>query len=48
VPRVKRAVQSLDIADCLKLVEATRNLDTASEILAKCEELARSHYADLL
>ncbi len=48
VPRVKRAVQSLDIADCLKLVEETRHLDTAAAVLAKCEELARSHYGDLL
>jgi phosphotransferase system enzyme I (PtsI) len=48
VPRVKRAVQSLDLAVCLKLIEDILYLDTADAILAKCEEVARSHYPDLL
>src|SRR5881392_1161228 len=39
VPRVKSAVQALDIAACLKLVEDIKHLDCASSILAKCEEV---------
>ena len=48
VPRVKRAVQALDIAVCLKLVEEVRQDDCASAILARCEEVARNHYPELL
>src|SRR3989441_818218 len=48
VPRVKRAVQSLAIPECQKLVEETLKLDTASEILARCLELANKRYGDLL
>jgi phosphotransferase system enzyme I (PtsI) len=48
VPRVKRAVQALDIAACLALVEDIRHLDSASSILAKCEAVARAHYPELL
>jgi phosphotransferase system enzyme I (PtsI) len=48
VPRVKRAVQSLAIPECRKLVEQTLELNTASEILARCLELADKRYGDLL
>jgi len=48
VPRVKRAVQSLAIPECRELVEETLKLDTPSEILARCLELADRHYGDLL
>jgi phosphotransferase system enzyme I (PtsI) len=48
VPRVKRAVQSLAIPECRELVEVGLNLDTASEILARCLELAEKRYGDLL
>jgi phosphoenolpyruvate-protein phosphotransferase (PTS system enzyme I) len=48
VPRVKRAVQALDIAACLKLVEDVRLDDCASAILTKCEQVARDHYPELL
>jgi phosphotransferase system enzyme I (PtsI) len=48
VPRVKRAVQSLDIGVCLKLLEDVSKLESAPEILAKCEEIAKSHYPELL
>jgi phosphoenolpyruvate-protein phosphotransferase (PTS system enzyme I) len=48
VPRVKRAVQSLDLAVCLQLIEDIRHLDNAGDILAKCEEVARAHYGELL
>jgi phosphoenolpyruvate-protein phosphotransferase (PTS system enzyme I) len=48
VPRVKRAVQSLTIPECRELVEETLKLNTASEILARCLELADKCYGDLL
>jgi phosphotransferase system enzyme I (PtsI) len=48
VPRVKRAVQSLSISECRELVEETFKLNTASEILARCLELANKRYGDLL
>lgn len=48
VPRVKRAVQTLDIGVCLQLVEEVRKMDSASQILARCEEIAKSHYPELL
>jgi phosphotransferase system enzyme I (PtsI) len=48
VPRVKRAVQSLTIPECQELIEETLKLNTASEILARCLELANKRYGDLL
>jgi phosphoenolpyruvate-protein phosphotransferase (PTS system enzyme I) len=48
VPRVKRAVQSLAIPECCELVEEALQLNTASEILARCLELADRRYGDLL
>jgi phosphotransferase system enzyme I (PtsI) len=48
VPRVKRAVQSLAIPECRELVEESFKLNTASEILARCLELANKRYGDLL
>ena len=48
VPRVKRAVQSLTIPECRHLVEETLELNTPSEILARCLQLADSRYGDLL
>ena len=48
VPRVKRAVQSLAIPECRQLVEETFKLNTASEILERCLELADKRYGDLL
>src|SRR5882724_85071 len=48
VPRVKRAVQSLTIPECRELVEETFKLDTGSEILTRCLELADKRYGDLL
>jgi phosphotransferase system enzyme I (PtsI) len=48
VPRVKRAVQSLAIPECRELVQETLELNTASEILGRCLELADKRYGDLL
>lgn len=48
VPRVKRAVQSLDISVCLELVDEVKNLDNAAAILERCEAVARKHYPELM
>jgi phosphotransferase system enzyme I (PtsI) len=48
VPRVKRAVQALDIAACLKLVDEVKHDDCAGAILTKCREVALAHYPELL
>ncbi len=48
VPRVKRAVQSLDIGICLQLVEEVLRMESAAEILARCEVIAKKHYPELL
>jgi phosphotransferase system enzyme I (PtsI) len=48
VPRVKRAVQSLTLAECKALVESVFTLDSAPEIYAACEALAKARYPDLL
>jgi phosphotransferase system enzyme I (PtsI) len=48
VPRVKRAVQSLAITECQKLVEESLKLQTPSQILTRCLELASQRYGDLL
>ncbi len=48
VPRVKRAVQSLDLPECEKLVAEAMLLDSPSEILARCGEVAQRHYGDLI
>jgi phosphoenolpyruvate-protein phosphotransferase (PTS system enzyme I) len=48
VPRVKRAVQSLAFPECQDLVKESLKLDTGSEILARCLELADKRYGDLL
>ena len=48
VPRVKRAVQSLAIDECSKLVDESLKLETPSQILTRCLELASQRYGDLL
>ena len=48
VPRVKRAVQSLTIGESRELVDQALKLQTASEVLARCLELANERYGDLL
>ena len=48
VPRVKRAVQSLALAECEQLVQEVLELETAPEILARSVELAQKRYGDLL
>src|SRR2546421_8861004 len=48
VPRVKMAVQSLAVPECKQLVDEVLKLQTSSEILARCLELATKRYGDLL
>jgi phosphotransferase system enzyme I (PtsI) len=48
VPRVKRAVQTLTIPESRELVDEALKLQTASEVLARCLELANARYGDLL
>lgn len=48
VPRIKHAVQTLDMIECLNLVEEVRDLDSAPLIYAACEKVARAHYPELL
>ena len=48
VPRVKRAVRTLDMGECLQLVEDVSRIDSSQDILKRCEELARKHYPELL
>jgi len=48
VPRVKRAVQSLEIGECKQLVEESLKLETPDQILDKCLALASERYGDLL
>jgi hypothetical protein len=41
-------VQSLAIPECQQLVDEALELETPSEILARCLELADKRYGDLL
>jgi phosphotransferase system enzyme I (PtsI) len=48
VPRVKRAVQSLEMKVCRDLAARALEMDTAGAILIECEATARQYYAELL
>jgi phosphoenolpyruvate-protein phosphotransferase (PTS system enzyme I) len=48
VPRVKMAVRSLAVPECQQLVNEALQLQTSSEILARCVDLATKRYGDLL
>jgi len=48
VPRVKKAVQSLSIELCNQLAEEALGMDDPSAILARCTDVARAHYAELI
>ena len=48
VPRVKRAVQSLDVGTCLQFVESIKNLESAEAIMERCVAIAREHYPELM
>jgi len=48
VPRVKMAVRSLAVLECQKLVAEALTLQTSSEILVRCLDLATKRYGGLL
>ena len=48
VPRVKRAVQTLDVPSCRQLVKDVMQLEMPGEILERCLQLANERYGDLL
>ena len=48
LPRVKRAICSLDMGACRNLAESAMKLDTGAAVQALCEEVARAHYPELL
>ena len=48
VPRVKMAVRNLAMPECRQLVEEALKLETSSEILKRCLDLASKRYGDLL
>jgi phosphotransferase system enzyme I (PtsI) len=48
VPRVKMAVRSLAVPECQQLVAEALSLQTSSEILGRCLDLATRRYCDLL
>ena len=47
LPRVKRAVRSLDAAACRRLAADALDCDSGSTILARSEAVARDHYGEL-
>jgi len=47
VPRIKKAVRSLDLPACEEVVAHALAGDRAAEIYARCTGLARTRYADL-
>ena len=48
VPRVKSAVQQLDMAACRTLIDDIARIGTAEEILERCQAVAQAHYPELL
>jgi len=48
VPRVKLAVQNLNVAECKALVNEALKLETPAEILELCHAIAQQYYPDLL
>lgn len=47
VPRVKSAVRNLDRNACTQLVTEILALDSAADILSRCEAVAKAHYPEL-
>lgn len=47
VPRVKRAVQSLETAECRQLVDEALAMELPEAILERCTQLAQSRYGEL-
>lgn len=47
VPRVKSAVRNLDRNACTQLVTEILTLDSATDVLSRCEAVAKAHYPEL-
>lgn len=48
LPRVKRAVRSLNLEACQRLAAEALTCSSGTEILSKCETMAREYYGELL
>ena len=48
VPRIKKAVQSLDAVECGQLTSKALDLDDSSAILELSRSMAFANYADLM
>jgi phosphoenolpyruvate-protein kinase (PTS system EI component) len=48
VPRVKKAVQSLDAVECAKLAAQALESDDSAAILEMSRSMAMANYADLM
>jgi phosphotransferase system enzyme I (PtsI) len=48
VPRIKKAVQSLDAVECRQLTSKALDLDDSSAILELSRSMAFANYADLM
>jgi phosphotransferase system enzyme I (PtsI) len=48
VPRIKKAVQSLDAGSCETLVREVLAMDDSNAILDRSRSMARQHYAELI
>ncbi len=48
VPRIKRAVQSLEMSVCRRLAEDALKMSVPSAIMTECENVARKYYPELL
>ncbi len=48
VPRIKRAVQSLEMSVCRQLAEDALKMSVPSAIMTECENVARKYYPELL
>ena len=48
LPRVKRAICTLSLSACRSLADAALRADNGTQVLEQCEEVARTHYPQLL
>jgi phosphotransferase system enzyme I (PtsI) len=48
VPRIKKAVQSLDSVECEHLVREVLAMDDSNAILDRARSMARENYAELI
>ncbi|MFV0415706.1 MAG: phosphoenolpyruvate--protein phosphotransferase [Chthoniobacterales bacterium] len=48
VPRIKKAIQSLNVTACQSLASQALTMDCGNKILELCQKVARDHYPQLL